>query len=389
MRNRYIKHWKLLAVVVFVMIVAGAGVLWRLHSQATGGVGDLNGDGQVDVFDLSIMLSAWGQAGNAADLNGDGTVNIFDLSVLLSHWGPVPITGFVPMTAPEYPGSTWTATNLTTDDGFQSLANWNYGIGGSQSCSPLPTSCNYYPWWASGTAPNYGGGLAPAHVSNYDVPGNVSQTSSSPNTSLFNSYTPQKFASTGWGVTFTGHYNSSPQTYSVNGVSDQFHWTSGSLNSFNKVYFPTGTHKSFYVQFKAQMMGQGATVNGAWNAIWLLGQGNGARELDLQETGICGQNANLFCSNIQDPSSTIVDYNSSQNLSTGYHIYGIEYNGTTGVVNFYLDNQLRGSTTQVAGAGPYYILLDGEIGNGFAGASAPANNIDMTMNLMQVQVYQR
>jgi hypothetical protein len=50
-------------------------------------IGDLNGDGVVDVFDLSILLSEWGTQNATADLNKDGTVNVFDLSILLSHWG--------------------------------------------------------------------------------------------------------------------------------------------------------------------------------------------------------------------------------------------------------------------------------------------------------------
>ena len=49
--------------------------------------GDLNGDDQVDIFDLSILLSSWGASGGVADINNDGTVNIFDLSILLSNWG--------------------------------------------------------------------------------------------------------------------------------------------------------------------------------------------------------------------------------------------------------------------------------------------------------------
>jgi hypothetical protein len=51
--------------------------------------GDLNGDGHVNIFDLSIFLSHWQQSGASLpeDFNNDGTVNIFDLSVLLSHYG--------------------------------------------------------------------------------------------------------------------------------------------------------------------------------------------------------------------------------------------------------------------------------------------------------------
>jgi hypothetical protein len=53
----------------------------------SGKVGDLNNDGSVNIFDLSILLSAWGTTNPTADLNRDGTVNIFDLSILLSKWG--------------------------------------------------------------------------------------------------------------------------------------------------------------------------------------------------------------------------------------------------------------------------------------------------------------
>jgi hypothetical protein len=50
-------------------------------------IGDLNHDGSVNIFDLSIILSKWATTDANSDLNHDGTVNIFDLSILLSHWG--------------------------------------------------------------------------------------------------------------------------------------------------------------------------------------------------------------------------------------------------------------------------------------------------------------
>jgi hypothetical protein len=52
--------------------------------------GDLNGDGSVDVFDLLVLLGAWGQCGScaqcAADLNGDCVVDVFDMLILLGNW---------------------------------------------------------------------------------------------------------------------------------------------------------------------------------------------------------------------------------------------------------------------------------------------------------------
>lgn len=55
-------------------------------SATTQIVGDLNGDGKVNIFDASIMTSEWGTSGPTADLNQDGIVNIFDASILTANW---------------------------------------------------------------------------------------------------------------------------------------------------------------------------------------------------------------------------------------------------------------------------------------------------------------
>lgn len=47
---------------------------------------DINGDGKVNLADLSIMLFNWRKSAPAADLNNDGAVNITDFSILLSAW---------------------------------------------------------------------------------------------------------------------------------------------------------------------------------------------------------------------------------------------------------------------------------------------------------------
>lgn len=50
--------------------------------------GDINGDGRVDITDLSILLANWNSTTNpASDLNADGVVNVFDLSIILSKFG--------------------------------------------------------------------------------------------------------------------------------------------------------------------------------------------------------------------------------------------------------------------------------------------------------------
>jgi hypothetical protein len=52
-------------------------------------LGDLNGDGVVNVSDLLALLGAWGQCAGTcpADLNEDGIVNVSDLLILLANWG--------------------------------------------------------------------------------------------------------------------------------------------------------------------------------------------------------------------------------------------------------------------------------------------------------------
>lgn len=49
--------------------------------------GDCNGDGHVNVFDLSMLLTHYGQTYAACDFNADGVVSILDLSTLLTHYG--------------------------------------------------------------------------------------------------------------------------------------------------------------------------------------------------------------------------------------------------------------------------------------------------------------
>src|SRR4030067_629982 len=51
-----------------------------------GKVGDLDGDNDVDIIDLSTLISNWGATSGPADINNDGIVDVFDLSILLSHW---------------------------------------------------------------------------------------------------------------------------------------------------------------------------------------------------------------------------------------------------------------------------------------------------------------
>ncbi len=58
--------------------------------QVVAKVGDLNGNGKVDIQDLALFISKYGQtvpSGTNGDFNGDGTVGIADLAILISKFG--------------------------------------------------------------------------------------------------------------------------------------------------------------------------------------------------------------------------------------------------------------------------------------------------------------
>ncbi len=56
-------------------------------------IGDLDGDCDVDLADLAILLANYGTTGGAepedGDLDGDGDVDLADLATLLAHYGEV------------------------------------------------------------------------------------------------------------------------------------------------------------------------------------------------------------------------------------------------------------------------------------------------------------
>jgi hypothetical protein len=93
-RSRHVQATLVMGLVVILGYIIHA-------SHAATLVGDLNGDGVVNVFDLSTLLSNWGTVDPSIQTNlGRSTteaVGIFDLSVLLSNWGQ---TGSTPTATP-------------------------------------------------------------------------------------------------------------------------------------------------------------------------------------------------------------------------------------------------------------------------------------------------
>jgi len=49
---------------------------------------DINGDNEVDITDLLVVIGAWGDTGGPADINGDNIVDVTDLLAIVAAFGP-------------------------------------------------------------------------------------------------------------------------------------------------------------------------------------------------------------------------------------------------------------------------------------------------------------
>ena len=61
-----------------------------MHESANSGVGcfaDINGDGQVNVEEVLLIISQWNLSGGTADINYDGIVDVSDLLIVVGNWG--------------------------------------------------------------------------------------------------------------------------------------------------------------------------------------------------------------------------------------------------------------------------------------------------------------
>ena len=58
----------------------------RIEVEACGPPGDLDGDGDVDLADLAILLASYG-VDDGGDLDGDGDTDLTDLAILLANYG--------------------------------------------------------------------------------------------------------------------------------------------------------------------------------------------------------------------------------------------------------------------------------------------------------------
>ena len=69
-------------------------------------LGDVNHDGVVNIFDINLVSSHWGETGPLGDANDDHIVNIFDINLISANWSPSPGGGSGLTAGADEPGST-------------------------------------------------------------------------------------------------------------------------------------------------------------------------------------------------------------------------------------------------------------------------------------------
>jgi hypothetical protein len=122
---------------IFALVFFILGGYFLFYTKAASLTGDINNDGSVNITDLSLLISSYGQSGTACisntsytcDLNNDSAINILDLSILLSNYGQSGISsGLRPPPNPIY--------GVTVDD----VANVSNILNSSTHLQHMPTT---------------------------------------------------------------------------------------------------------------------------------------------------------------------------------------------------------------------------------------------------------
>jgi hypothetical protein len=99
--KRYLKRWAGPMVASAALAVIGVAFIWQSFAAVSPTSCDLNGDGVVNLTDLSTLLSGYGKAPTGKnDIDGDGKVGLTDLSALLTNYGKTVGTDPTPPTPP-------------------------------------------------------------------------------------------------------------------------------------------------------------------------------------------------------------------------------------------------------------------------------------------------
>ncbi|HEU4966172.1 MAG TPA: hypothetical protein VFT53_01660 [Candidatus Saccharimonadales bacterium] len=168
---------------------------------------------------------------------------------------------------------------------------------------------------------------------------------------------PYPYSSVGNQGGYNAEYGSPDQVVVNNGLTlnaarsttfSGYTWKAGYITTHGKFTFSKG-----YFQVRAKLPD---SRTGGWAGIWFL---EGGGEIDMDESGYtaCGSAVNnCIASNLNVSGNSQKFYNAGVDLSTGYHVYGMEYKPGKSIT-MYFDGKQTAQYTANIPTGAYTIIL--------------------------------
>lgn len=282
-----------------------------LTTSSTALTGDTNGDGVVNIVDLSTLLSRWNTNFPAADFNQDLTVNIIDLSILLSNYGKSspPPTDPVPLGV----GGTW---NLKFSDEFNG------------------TSIDLNKW-----RPNW-------------LAGNDTAITKPVNDAELSCYDPKQVSVAGGVLSLSAVAKSCTAN---NGVT--YNYASGLIESYGHYEFTYG-----YMEAKMKIPGTTVPVN--WPAFWANGTGNWPTTGEIDVMEVLG-GSQPICWHFHYSGGAPGGCVNLTPADTGWHTFGA--NWEPGKITYYYNGTQVGQVTSGVTSAPMYIIANMGLSNTYGG----------------------
>jgi fructose-specific component phosphotransferase system IIB-like protein len=289
--------------------------------------------------------SSAGNTGNTGNTGSSGnTGNTGAKATTTTTTTTTPITTSGAMAPP----TGYSSSQLTFDDQFANLDNWNTFLGPGTR------------WDDEGALP------APYSAYNEQIGQEATEDEAL--------YSPSQ-VSVDNGLTLTAQPNS-------NSYSNTWSWLSGCVTSKNPL--PSG---GWYVQVKAKMPDQSG---GMWPAIWFLPSSSN-QEFDGYEGGWLGSNPNeIMHSDIFAASGQQQDaYNVGTDVTAGYNVYGFKFvPGSPGSVTAYFNGKQVWQVNVDLADEAYYLFLQLQVaGSDTSSWHTTGGSTPQSMAVSEVQVY--
>ncbi len=155
-------------------------------------------------------------------------------------------------------------------------------------------------------------------------------------------------------------------------------YASGALITYKSFRFTYGI-----VKIRARI----PAGRGLWPALWLLDYAGGAQEIDIMEA--VGHQPNIAYMTLHYPtpdgSKSLGSYYSGRNLSTGFHIFSVDWSPSA--ITWYIDGIQRYRLTDHIPSKPMYLIMNLAVGGDWPGPPTKSTKFPAFFNIDYVRIY--